>query len=167
LFTEKRKALLIIGGAHLVRAVSKDNVTARLEAGHPGSLFVVIPHSGFGERNNELEPRLATWKAGSLALLQGTWLGALPPRHRWPQMKDVRVTRADGRSVEAHMEDVADAWLYVGPRDLLTEAMPFPGIYRDDYWNELQRRHLIMWGTPLDASSGDINSSGRYYVRPR
>ena len=64
------------------------------------------------------------------------------------------------------LEDMADAWLYVGPRDLLTEAMPFPGIYRDEYWNELQQRHMIMWGTPLSPTSGDINTSVRYYVRP-
>jgi hypothetical protein len=38
---------------------------------------------------------------------------------------------------------------------------------RDAYWNELNRRHLIMWGTPLDASKENFNTHGRYYVKPR
>ena len=166
-FTEGRRVLLIIGGAHLVRRVSKDNVTARVEAQRPGAFFLIIPHSGFTERNDELEARMSAWKPGSLAMLNGTWLGALPPGYRWPQMKGAKIARADGQASEARLEDVADAWLYVGRRDLLTEALPFPGIYRDAYWNELQRRHLIMWGSPLTASSGDINTSGRYYIGKR
>jgi hypothetical protein len=161
-----RRALLIIGGAHLVRGAGKSNVTGRIESEHPGSMSIVIPHDGFRERNEELEPRLAGWKVGSLALLKGTWLGALHPRLRWPQMKNLKLSGASPPKAEPKLEDVADAWLYVGPRDLLTEALPFPGIYRDEYWNELKRRHLIMWGQPLE-SSDQFNSSGRYYVKPR
>ncbi len=82
-------------------------------------------------------------------------------------MRELKVTTSDGRVVEATLSDVVDAWLYLGPRDLLTEAMPFPGIYRDAYWSELQRRHMIMWGNALTDSSGDINTSARYYVKPR
>jgi len=165
-FARGRRALLIIGGAHLVRG-SDNNVTSQIEAQHPGTMFIVIPHDGFRERHDDLEPALTKWKFGSLALLRGTWLGALHPRYRWLQMKDVKLTTPDGRVVEARLENMVDAWLYVGPRDLLTEAMPFPGIYRDDYWNELQRRHMIMSGTPLSSSSGDINTSARYFVKPR
>jgi hypothetical protein len=160
-----RKALLIIGGAHLVRRIGKENVTARIESRHLQSMFIVIPHEGFWERNEELEPRLTSWKVGSLALLKGTWLGSLHPRLRWPQMKNAKLIDSQA---EPGLEDVADAWLYVGPRDLLTEALPFPGIYRDEYWNELNRRHIIMWGKPLDdPSADDFNTSGRYYVKPR
>ena len=165
-FERGRRALLIIGGAHLVRG-SENNVTSRIEAQHPGSMFIVIPHDRFRERHEELESPLTKWKFGSLALLRGTWLGALHPRLRWLQMKDVTLTMPDGRRVEPRLENMVDAWLYVGPRDLLTEAMPFPGIYRDAYWNELQRRHMIMWGTALSETSEDINTSARFYVRPR
>ena len=160
-----RKALLIIGGAHLVRWLNKDNVTGRIESQHPQSMFIIIPHTGFWEQNEELEPRLTSWKVGTLALLKGTWLGSLHPRLRWPQMKNAKLSDS---KAEPRLEDVADAWLYIGPRDLLTEALPFPGIYRDEYWNELNRRHIIMWGKPLDDPSADnFNTSGRYYVKPR
>ncbi len=162
-----RRALLIIGGAHLVRGVDKSNVTGIIESQRPHSMFIIIPHSGFSERNEELEPGLTHWIIGSLALLKGTWLGLLHPRLRWPQLKNVNLVDKSDPKAEPKMEDVADAWLYVGPRDLLTKALPFPGIYRDVYWNELNRRHLIMWGTPLDASEDDFNTSGRYFVKPR
>jgi len=164
-FAKDRRAFLIIGAAHLVRRLDKNNVTGRIESQRPQSMFIVVPHSGFWERNEELEPRLSSWKVGSLALLRGTWLGSLHPRLRWPQMKDAKLSDS---KAEPKLEDVADAWLYVGPRDLLTEALPSPGIYRDEYWNELNRRHMIMWGKPLDDPSADnFNTSGRYYVKPR
>ena len=160
-----RKALLIIGAAHLVRRLDKNNVTGRIESLRPQSMFIIVPHGGFWERNDELEPRLTSWKVGSLALLKGTWLGSLHPRLRWPQMKDAKLIDS---KAEPRFEDVADAWLYVGPRDLLTEAMPFPGIYRDEYWNELNRRHLIMWGKPIDdPAADDFNTRARYYAGPR
>jgi hypothetical protein len=101
-----RKALLIIGGAHLVRGLDRNNVTGRIESVHPGSVFIVIPHDGFRERHEELEARLASWKGGSLALLKGTWLGTLHPRQRWPQMKDAKL--GDSKA-EPRLEDVADA----------------------------------------------------------
>jgi hypothetical protein len=161
-----RRALLIIGGAHLLRGIDKENVTGRVEAQRPGSMFIVIPHSGFSERNEEIEARLAKWKSGTLALLKSTWLGDLHPGLRWPQLKNVKLSAA-GDSKEPRLEDVADAWLYVGPRESLTEVLPFPGIYRDEYWKELNRRNLIMWGKPLSPSSDDFNTSARYYVKPR
>ncbi|MCI0665422.1 MAG: hypothetical protein L0220_30550 [Acidobacteria bacterium] len=160
-----RKALFIIGAAHLVRRLDKNNVTGRIESQRPQSMFIVVPHGGFWERNEELEPRFTSWKVGSLALLKGTWLGSLHPRLKWPQMKNSRLSDS---TAEPRLEDVADAWLYVGPRDLLTEALPFPGIYRDEYWNELNRRHMIMWGKPIDDPTADnFNTSARYYVKPR
>lgn len=107
-FVRGRRTLLIIGGAHLVRG-STNNVTSRIEAKHPGSMFIVIPHEGFKERHDELEPALTKWKFGSLALVRGTWLGTLPPRYRFPQMNDMKLTTPDGRAVEARLEDMVDA----------------------------------------------------------
>jgi len=157
-----RRALLIIGGAHLMRAIDKGSITARIESQHPQSMFIVITHTGFTERNDELELQLKTWTVGSLAPLKGTWIGALHPRLRWPQLKNA--TLVDSK-VEPKLEDVADAWLYVGPRDLLTESLAFPGIYRDEYWKELNRRNTLMWGKPLAPE--DFNLRGRYYVPGR
>ncbi len=78
---KKRKALLISGTAHMRRCCLAGplGVTARVEKSHPGAVFVVMPHQGFQERNEELEARLASWPKPGLALVKNTWLGNLSP----------------------------------------------------------------------------------------
>jgi hypothetical protein len=164
------KALLITGGAHLVRGVSTNNTTGHIERLRPHSMFIVIPHSGFMERNEELESRLASWKPGTLALIKGTWLGALHPGLRWPQMARDRLKGPEAPNRDPKLEDVADAWLFVGMRDSLTEVLPHPRIYRDEYWNELNRRNLIVYGKRVDDPENfqaEFNTSARYYVKPK
>jgi hypothetical protein len=165
-----RKALVITGGAHLVRGVSTNNTTGQIERLRPHSMFIVIPHSGFTERNQELESRLVSWKPGTLAVIKGTWLGALHPGLRWPQMARDKLKGPDAPNRDPRLEDVADAWLFVGMRDSLTEVLPHPRIYRDDYWNELNRRNLIVYGKRIDDPENfqaEFNTSARYYVEPK
>ncbi len=166
-----RKALLITGGAHLVRGVTTNNTTGHIERLRPHSMFVIIPHSGFySERNDELEARVASWKPGTLALIKGTWLGSLHPGLRWPQMSKAKLAEKDAPSREPGLEDVADAWLFIGLRNSLTELLPHPRIYRDDYWNELNRRHMIVHGKRVDDPENfqaEFNQSARYYVKPK
>jgi len=166
-----RKALLITGGAHLVRGVSTNNTTGHIERLRPHSMFIVIPHQGFySERNDELESRLVSWKPGTLAVIKGTWLGALHPGLRWPQMARDKLKEPDAPNRDPRLEDVADAWLFVGMRDSLTEVLPHPRIYRDDYWNELNRRNLIVYGKRIDDPENfqaEFNTSARYYVKPK
>jgi hypothetical protein len=166
-----RKALLISGGAHLVRGVTTGNTTGLVERRRPNSVFVVIPHQGFyTERNDELEAKLTSWKPGTLALIKGTWLGSLHPGLRWPQMAKAKLVDPNAASRDPRLEDVADAWLFVGLRDALTEALPHPRIYRDEYWNELNRRNMIAWGKRVDDPENvqaEFNTSGRYYVKPK
>src|SRR5262245_50834525 len=101
-------------------------------------MFIVIPHSGFKERNEELESRLALWKAGMLAPIKDTWLGTIHPRFRWPQMAGTKLTLPGGANREPKLEDLVDAWLFIGLRDSLTEALPHPRIYRDKNWPSAQ-----------------------------
>lgn len=164
-YQKNKKAFLITGGAHLLSQINKDNVAGILLSKHPGSIFTVITHTKFFEKNDELEQNFNSWKIGSIALIKNTWLGTLPAYYRWPQLKTAKLIDT---SIKRHpvLQDVVNAWLYVGKRDLLTEALPWPGIYRDDYWNELNRRNKIMWGTSLtpDDFNSNINTNGRYYV---
>ena len=165
-----RKALLITGGAHLVRGVSTNNTTGHIERLRPHSMFIVIPHSGFTERNEELESRLASWKPRTLSSIKGTWLGSLHPGLRWPQMAKDKLKGPDAPNRDPKLEDVADAWLFVGLRDSLTEVLPHPRIYRDDYWNELNRRHMVVYGKRVDDPDNmqaEFNTSARYYVKPK
>lgn len=164
-YQKNMKALLITGGAHLLAQIDKNNVAGRLLIKHSGSIFTVITHTRFFEKNDSLEQNFNSWKFGSVALIKNTWLGTLPAYYRWPQLKNTKFIDTTIKR-QPELQDVVDAWLYVGKRDLLTEALPWPGIYRDDYWNELNRRNKIMWGTlliPGDFNS-NINTNGRYYI---
>lgn len=80
----------------------------------------------------QLDARLARWRAPALARLQGTWLG------------DVSV----GPPTDTpRLEDLADAFLYLGPTSSLTTSMPRPEIYCDTaYLRELLRRDAIQGG---------------------
>ena len=128
------QALLIFGSGHVVRerAFGKPsrpgelNLAAILDSRHPGeTLFVLADWM-----TPQLDRRLARWRAPALALLPGTWLGDMsvgPPTPR--------------------LEDLADAFLYLGPTSSLTTSMPRPEIYCDTvYFRELLRRDAIQGG---------------------
>ena len=81
----------------------------------------------------ELDGRLREWRPPALARLKGTWLG------------DAHVGPA---SSTPRFEDIADAFLYLGPRSTLTTSLPSEEIYRDTaYLRELVRRDENQGGT--------------------
>ena len=123
------------------------NATGRLLSTRPGSVFVVTPHLGFLGRGDKPERRLASWQKGSVAVLEGTWLGAL-------------------HEDELELQEVADAYLYLGPAGSLTRSNPPPETYRDDgYFTELKRRLQVRYGgaaQPLDRAKLFEGKPGRY-----
>jgi hypothetical protein len=158
---KNRKALLIMGGVHLSRAPlpgadPKAGVMLQIvESKHPGKTFVVGVHEGFGRRTSELEPRLAEWPRPSLALVRGTWLENLEGVDEgldvfFDAKTGKRATPAD-RQKES--KDRPDAILYLGPRAELTMEPRPVELFRDDsYFQELNRRHQLAHGRPLDRA---------------
>ena len=152
-----RKALLIAGAGHFTRLGdnSMDRAGVLIEKGRPKSLFVILTHSGFLERAEELEPRLATWPKPSLVLLKGTWLGGLDA-----SLSMREVTSRDGGKCIYNpytgtlLEDTVDAFLYLGSGNSLTRSLPPPDLYKDEaYVTELMRRHKLMGGNFDPAST--------------
>jgi hypothetical protein len=157
---KKRKALLISGNAHMRRCCLAGplGTTARIEKSHPGTVFVVLPHQGFfQDRNEELEARLAAWPNPSLALVKDTWLGQLSPDLITPA--GMMRTSPDSPLVPAPspfkgmiIQDVTDAYLYLGPKaSLRYDSIP-PEVLRDEaYQRELQRRQELRGMRPMPA----------------
>ena len=175
-FGRGRRALLIAGTFHLFRPVGGGDgggtVTAHIEQRHPGSTLVVTPHIGFGQRTCDLEPGLAGWPAPSVARVGGTWLGALPATLAFGGQGSF--IGLDGRAVDPFegltIEDLVDAYLYAGPLEALSVAVPPLSIYRDDgYFQELNRRHLLVFGEPINEEESHYFRYGipRREVRPR
>jgi hypothetical protein len=148
--TKNRKALIIYGSAHFMRK-NKMGRVALLEQKYPQSMFLVHPYFGFFDRNDELEPRLAKWPKPSLALVKGTWLGALDGS------LVMRVTQR-GPGIDpfnpyagTKLEELVDAYLYLGPLDSLTTSVPLPETYQDEaYVKELKQRYSIVYGRDLN-----------------
>ena len=157
-----RKALLFSGAAHLIRRhpappptieTAPGGVTIDVEKRHPGAVFVVMPHQGFGEKNEELEKRLASWPKPGLALVKNTWLGDLDPGVAYPPSKMIRILTPDGGSTSSlsmwvgmKFQDMTDAYLYLGPKAsvIIDDAIP-PEVLRDEeYRRELERRNRIL-----------------------
>jgi hypothetical protein len=156
---KKRKALLISGNAHMRRCCLAGplGATARVEKTHPGTVFMALPHQGFRERNEELEARLASWPRPSLALVKDTWLGDLSPDLITPAGR--MRTSPDGPLVPAPspfkgmlIQDVTDAYLYLGPKASLRYDSLSPEAQRDEaYQRELQRRQELRGMRPMRA----------------
>jgi hypothetical protein len=183
---KNRKALLIIGTVHLFKARPRvagqtpgapalakrpGNVTQLLKEHHPGSVFVIAPHRGFGnlrpelaELNAKLEARMAAWSKPSLVFVKDTWLGALETTAFVPPM-----IGPDGRPRDPFagltFVDMVDAYLYLGPRDSLTRSNPSPEILKDPaYLDELSRRSQIIFGQPFDPRR--LSSLGNQFFDP-
>jgi hypothetical protein len=149
-----RKALLISGTGHLIRCCLSEvqGVTASVEKAHPGAVYVVMPHQGFGERNEELEKRLASWPNPGLAHVKNTWLGDLSPGVGYPVSSSIMILLPDGGRVPysskfkgMKFQDMTDAYLYIGPKDsvIIDDTIP-PEVQRDEeYQRELQRRRQL------------------------
>jgi len=158
------KALLIAGTAHFHRRRLDTgvpnlplNVVQDIEKKHPGTVFVVTPHLGFGNRTAELEPRLKSWPRPSLVLLQNTWLGALDTgsvdsKNEVIFFKNGKNGPQQPAATQSEIyADRADAYLYLGPYGTLTMTQVPAEIYCDEaYVNELDRRHRLATGRPLD-----------------
>jgi hypothetical protein len=101
--------------------------------------FAIFTHRGFGNFNpldihsDRLEQRMKSWPTPSLALIKDTWLADLDLLY----YVEFRV-RSDS---ETEITDLADAYLYLGPRkSLLGEPIPDDILDDQSYLDELNRR---------------------------
>ncbi len=164
--SKHRRALMLFGTAHLFHV--RDSAVGLYEKNYPGVTLVVADHNGFGnwspfaKYNGDFEARLAAWPVPSLAVnLSGTWLadlldqtystgnivfgvadnGKLPAAPAHPRGT---FTEAPP-DAEAKFSTMADAYLYLGPRDLLlNEPAPTDALLDKDYMAELQRRTALI-----------------------
>ena len=160
---KRRKALLVIGAAHVLRRpiswasspqASAPTVTMLIESKYPHSTYVVVPHDDFGDRNSELEPRLATWPTPSLATLRDSWLGKLDAGVIF--RGKIRRVGSDPAKVEdpfpgLKLRDIADGYLYLGPIAAIRQV-EFPRETGTAYARELDRRRSLLGGGRIVAA---------------
>ncbi|NGP60792.1 hypothetical protein FLT15_21410 [Paenibacillus thiaminolyticus] len=133
---------------------------------HPDTTYVIAVHTGFGAKNDELESKLESWPIPSIASIKGTWIGALDSSYDslgstmfGPGTGGKSAIPLSGKMKEADI----DGYLYLGEVHSFTITQPSPDIYQDDaYFNELNRRHLLTKGTPLDRENSLKEKSSNF-----
>jgi hypothetical protein len=135
------RALLIMGEGHFLRRNGPGLVEREIRAAGANPYLVVFGTNAAGGYD-DLDKRFDTWPAPTIASLAGTWVGELPA---------MPVTT--GGTVPASglkLRDAADALLYVGPWDELTQLrMPRAELDGTPYGNEMTRRLTIQMGRPV------------------
>ncbi len=154
-----KKTLLIIGSGHLF---GPGPLSVKLNNAYPGMLATVMPFSGYiePECNERVAAQMKHWPVPSVAgPVSGTWLKSqlqLGGCNFLPQGQITQLKATPTTGLPPGVGSVADfihgivtiisgedanAILYLGPPETLTESLVDPGIYLDpDYFREEQRR---------------------------
>jgi hypothetical protein len=181
--SKHRKALMLFGTAHLYHGGSEMGPTAvgLYEKNYPGVTLVIEDHMSFGngtplaKYNYQFESRMATWPVPSLiSELPRTWLADLLNKTYSSEAIVIRVSAGrDGKTSESPLKPVeaskefskmVDAYLYLGPRDLLLKEPRLAEVFLNkDYMGEMRRRSAIMGGIPVtDQANPDKVSDADY-----
>ena len=181
-FAKGRKALIIIGGAHVYRhswnpycGDEPGSVIELLDQQHPKAVFVVMVHA-FLTRNADLEARLASWPKPAFALIKDTWLGAIDTdlfmaSTRTEGFGDGKVVTVKiNKYLGMTLEDLADAYLFLGDLESLTASYPTPEMFKadPDYVREIQRRYELMFRGkkfPIESLFQE-RKSNKFYTPP-
>lgn len=136
-----RRALLIAGWPHFARPpVGPGYIEKELRSAGATTFVIVFGTNAVGGYD-DLDKRFDTWELPALMLLKGTWVGDLPAM---PVLSG-GTTPAGPNPVK--LQDVADALLYLGPRDTLTAVhMPRADLEGMPYGREIARRFEILLG---------------------
>jgi hypothetical protein len=141
----KDHALLIMGAGHFLRRNGPGLVEREIRAAGGDPYLVVLGTNAVGSYD-DLDRRFDAWSLPAIVPLAGNWVGALPAMPV--------VTGGEVAPNPLKMADVADALLYVGPRDALT-AVNVPRSELDDteYGKEVNRRLKIQTGRTMEFSA--------------
>ena len=151
--SKHRRALLIMGFPHFVRSPAGPGLIEKELRAAGATTFVIVSGTNAVGQYNDLDKRFDSWTFPSIALLGDNWVGRLPAL---PVITGgTTPPTADG----ARLEDVADAMLYLGPRDSLIQLHTTRAdLQGTAYGKEINRRLEIMFGARIDVVSEKAES---------
>jgi hypothetical protein len=169
------RALLIMGWGHFLRGQEETYIEPKLREAGAKSYFIVFGTNAIGGYD-DLDHRFDSWTTPAIVSLAGNWVGELPamPVINGGGASGVIVFQSgpsSGARVPAaappplKLKDAADALLYLGPRDSLTEiSMSRAELDGTAYGKEIQRR-LTIEGFPNDFD--DEKGEAPQFQRPQ
>jgi len=150
------RALLIMGAGHFVRRNGPGLVEQTIRAAGVQPYLVVFGTNAV-DGYDDLDHRFDAWSLPAIVPLSGNWVGGLSA--------NPVLTGGEVAPNAQKMEDVADAMLYVGSRDTLTQVfVPRSELVNTAYGNEVERRFQIQTGHTTDFSDA---SETPQYQRPQ
>jgi hypothetical protein len=152
--THEQRALVVGAPSHLLRRQALIvNARALVEEARPGQFLAVMSQTrlGGGDLYRRIEAREGQIPTGNIAMVHDTWLGAVP---------------LSGNPGSPHVEDAADAVLYLGESSRLTKIQASAELFRnDEFWGELNRRWNLVHGEPFDFKKAGFDLSGPFDPR--
>jgi hypothetical protein len=154
--SKHRKALMLFGTFHTMHGTPGSAVSL-YEKNYPNLTFVISELGIFDTDLPSLhDNKFANWPIPAVARAKGTWLGALDLAHFLPAGiridQDCNVHHEFPKALQKPMEELVDAFLYLGPQDLrLREKIPADIALDVNYRTELQRGSAML-GFPNGAS---------------
>ena len=142
-----------MGTLHLLHGAG---ATGMIEAKHPNSIFVISELGIFGENSTDRSDALfPSWPIPALARFKGSSLGRLDLKAFLPPPYSVDQNCNPHNDftgpLRKPVEELFDAVLYLGPRDLrLWEKIPADIVLDADYMKE-RRRRATLPGSPTPA----------------
>jgi hypothetical protein len=160
--SKHRRALMLFGTFHLMHHSGPGSAVSTYEKDFPNRTFVISNLAFFDLKSpTPSSNRFADWPVPSLAVAKGSWLGALDLNHFFPPFigidDDCKVSTESPNEVQKQMEELVDAFLYLGPTDLqLREQMPADIALDTKYMAESERR-LTLQGFPPDGFASEAS----------
>jgi hypothetical protein len=146
---KRRKALLIMGSGHFQRREGKPGLIEQQIRGSFATAYVIIPGSNVVGTYDDLDAQFETAPAPWLMEMKDTWLAAIPRRADTPVPGYPALGR-DPKPVDTWGQ-TGDAYLYLGPRDRLTQGGEKFDLEGTPYGAELRRRWKILFPKPPDS----------------
>ena len=145
------RALLVAGYFHFLRSSAGPNLIERELRASGSSTFVIVPGTNTVGGYDDLDKRFDSWKPPSVVTLKGNWLGQLAAL---PVLSGGTIPSSSGKDLK--LEEAADALLYLGPRESLTQIHTTRAdLQGTAYGKEIERRVKIMFGKPFDVFSAE------------
>jgi hypothetical protein len=146
------RALLVAGYPHFLRSTAGPNLIERELRAAGAATFVIVPGTNTIDGYDDLDKRFDSWRRPPcIVALKGNWVGQLAAL---PVLSGGTIPSPPGENLR--LEVLGDAFLYLGPRDSLTQIHTTRAeLQGTAYGKELERRLEIMFGRPVAFVSAE------------
>lgn len=139
----RRKALLIMGSGHFQRREGKPGVIEQQMIQAFAKPYVILPGSDIVGTYDDLDARFEQQPAPWMLEMKGSWLAGLP---RWQESPLIGYPAMAALKMKVGTwEQTADAYLYLGSRDKLTQGGTAFDLEGTPFGSELRCRWKIMF----------------------